>query len=53
MENIEQNETVSFKASVIVKVRLEMLAEREGVTGASCLRNLINREYFRIFGEEE
>jgi len=50
MNNIEQNETVAFKTSVLVKSRLEKLAALDGVTGAGWLRGIINREYGKMFG---
>jgi hypothetical protein len=56
VNNIEQNETVSFKTSTLVKSRLEELAALDGVTGAGWLRGIINREYRKLFvpcGAEE
>jgi hypothetical protein len=52
MDNIEQSEVLTFKSSVVVKTRLEKLAQKEGISGAATMRNLINREYNRVFGEE-
>jgi len=53
MENIEQNEVITVKASSVIKKRLERLARHDGITGAGFLRDMINREYKRVFGEEE
>jgi len=53
MDNIKQDEVMTFKASTVIKSRLEKLSKREGVSGAGFLRDMINREYKRVFGEVE
>jgi predicted DNA-binding protein len=53
MDNIRQDEVMTFKASTVIKSRLEKLSKREGVSGAGFLRDMINREYKRVFGEVE
>lgn len=46
-----QNNTFTMKISDLIRERLDKLAEKDGISNASYLRNLINIEYFKSFGD--
>jgi len=45
MKNIKQDNLIAFKASDVIKSRLETLAEKSGLNVSGYLRSLIDREY--------
>lgn len=50
-KKVIQNNVFSMKISDLIKERLEKLAEKEGISTASYLRNLINIEYLNKIGD--
>lgn len=51
LNKVIQNNVFSMKISNLIKNKLEKLAENEGVNPPGYLRNLINREYSKTFGD--
>lgn len=45
VKNIKQDNLIAFKASDVIKNRLEILAEKSGLNVSGYLRGLIDREY--------
>ena len=50
-KKVIQNNIFSMKISDLIKERLEILAENEGINSASYLRTIINKEYLNKFGD--
>jgi hypothetical protein len=44
-----QNNTLSIKASDIIKSKLEKISEEYGLSSAATLRFLITKEYLNLF----